>query len=105
MNANFVKDVIPHVGSLHPMNGQRTVARDKIDKILEDQAAILEMDDILSYDSDEYSGDHKNHSIDQSQNNVPLPVEAKSTTCSIAKEKVDHINVMPIEPEIIVIDD
>eukprot|EP00526_Cylindrotheca_closterium_P014570 CAMPEP_0113629980 /NCGR_PEP_ID=MMETSP0017_2-20120614/15570_1 /TAXON_ID=2856 /ORGANISM="Cylindrotheca closterium" /LENGTH=281 /DNA_ID=CAMNT_0000540413 /DNA_START=6 /DNA_END=851 /DNA_ORIENTATION=+ /assembly_acc=CAM_ASM_000147 len=101
-------DVNPHVDSLYSMIGQPALSKDhqrnETDKILEDQTAILEMDDIVDYDSDSSDNDMK-PSIDHPKSHFPPKIVAKSKDGKANNSKNDPASVSPCEQEIIVIDD
>lgn len=102
LGSKLATDVNPHVDSLYSMIGQPALAKNHIrnetEQMLEDQAAVLEMDDIVEYDSDA-SDNQKNLSIDQSKD------EMNSIDLKLSNSKSGPASISPSEPEIIVIDD
>lgn len=84
--------------SLYSIVGKWVNAKDhhgtKTDRIMEEQSAILEIDDIVDYDSDA----SEKLSIDKPKD------EIKSADCNLHKVKKDPVSISPCEPEIIVID-
>ncbi|CAJ1952520.1 unnamed protein product [Cylindrotheca closterium] len=101
-------DVNPHVDNLYSITGQPALSRDhqrnETDKILEDQTAILEMDDIVDYDTDG-SGNGMKPQMDQPTSHLPPKAKVESIDYKADNCKNDPASVSPCEPEIIVIDD
>lgn len=108
LNSNLATDVNPHVDSLYSIIEQPALSKDHqrkdTDKILEDQTAILEMDDIDDFDSDDGSDTDKKPSMDRPKTHLPPKSKVKSIGYKVNDSKDDPASVSPCEPEIIVID-
>lgn len=108
LNSNLATDVNPHVDSLYSIIGRPALSKDHqrngTDKILEDQSAILEMDDIDDFDSDDGSDTDKKPSMDQPNTHLPPKGKVKSMGFKVIDPKEGPASVSPCEPEIIVID-